>query len=207
MQIGRDKILWFIILMLQGVLDRDIEKGIALDTMVDKRDGRQYEIVKVDSVWWFNENLAFETDHSDCFKDKDDNCEESGRLYSYADSDQVCPTDWRLPTKKEVDLLLDRISKSKINATVRLKANWENVNKLNSIGFKFQKTGFKNRKRYRSEDSMNLWLRDKEIGHHVHMYIEKKSKEMLIFRHVHEAGPNSVIKKKRKFGVRCVQME
>lgn len=175
-----------------------------LSKFIDKRDNQEYEIVKIDSIWWFNENLKYWTAESNCFKNVESNCEERGRLYGYNDLAKVCPENWRIPNEKDFDNLIKQLydSTNIKNRVLYLNETWETVSKQNNSRFMFQKSGFKLKKKYKSNSSMNLWLALEDGGTHTHMYQEKKSNKMMIFRHNHEEH-NSAIKN-RKFAVRCV---
>lgn len=174
-----------------------------LDTYVDERDQHEYEIIQIDSLWWFNQNLNYKTEDSDCFANKEENCFTKGRLYSFNESKNACPSNWRLPNKEEFDNLTNTLFQKENGDIVYLDKTWEDLNTPHESGFQFQQSGFKHKKRYTSELSMNIWLDDVIDGYHVHMYLTKKSKRMVLFRHEHEAN-NSIIKK-RKFAIRCVR--
>jgi len=104
------------------------------DSIIDIRDGQVYNIVKIGSQWWMQENLNIgiridgSQDAEDngiiekyCYDDNPDNCETYGGLYrwnemmDYYPSDignpgitqGVCPVGWRLPTDSEWTDLTD----------------------------------------------------------------------------------------------------
>ncbi|MBO7412937.1 MAG: hypothetical protein J6U20_04645 [Fibrobacter sp.] len=114
---------------LQTAKDSHFNPDITYGTMKDSRDGKTYRTVVVDGVTWMAENLNYEghsMGKSNCYDDSDDNCELYGRMYSrdatmndsrckYESScdlgegpiQGVCPDGWHIPTKKEVQNLLD----------------------------------------------------------------------------------------------------
>ncbi|SNS43336.1 major paralogous domain-containing protein [Ekhidna lutea] len=69
--------------------------------LTDKRDGTQYEIVKLDHLHWMKENLRYDAPGSVCL----DHCDRI-RFYDYQYLEGVCPEGWRLPTVEEWDLFI-----------------------------------------------------------------------------------------------------
>jgi uncharacterized protein (TIGR02145 family) len=176
------------------------------NSFTDPRDGKTYPLIQIDTLWWFNENLDFETVASHSIDEHFGNGVK-GRLYSYRESKTVCPEGWRLPTVKEFDQLFSKVAGENHSMVEELPFNWGNINSANPSGFHFQQTGMTNRKKFRSEESFNLWLEDHipEEAHHVHMYdVTRKddSDKLTLFRHTHEE--HNPIRKKRKLAVRCV---
>ena len=118
--------------LTQYTKDSHFNPDIDYGTMKDPRDGKTYRTVVVDGITWMAENLNY-ADHeigaSNCYSNSDSNCELYGRLYSrdaamnstscaYTSAcnlgegpiQGVCPSGWHIPTKAEVQDLLDYIS-------------------------------------------------------------------------------------------------
>jgi len=82
-------------------------------SLQDDRDGQTYTTIQVGDQWWMAENLNFSTEAgSFCYEDKPDNCAIYGRLYTWDAAMQACPDGWHLPTKNELDNLVEHFEGS-----------------------------------------------------------------------------------------------
>ena len=80
------------------------------ETLIDERDGRSYKIVKIGGQWWMAENLLFVTDsNSFCDDDREENCLEYGRRYTWEAAMDACPAGWHLPLYSEWQTLIDTV--------------------------------------------------------------------------------------------------
>ena len=80
-----------------------IENEIVEDTFYDERDGKIYKLEQVNGKTWFKENLNFKTNESYCYDNKESNCDEFGRLYTYKAALNACPSGFHLPNKIEIE--------------------------------------------------------------------------------------------------------
>lgn len=94
------------------------------EIFIDERDNQGYKVVEIGNLLWFAENLNYKTIDSECYNSDSTNCEKYGRLYSYYESENVCPVEWRLPNRKDVKKL-KREMKSKTFESIVDKVDWE----------------------------------------------------------------------------------
>ena len=70
-------------------------------TLIDPRDGQEYEYVEIGSQTWMAENLNYETGNSWCYDNDPSNCATYGRLYDWSTALGACPHGWHLPSDDE----------------------------------------------------------------------------------------------------------
>lgn len=196
--------LLFTLLVSLKALEKKSQSNIpkTLSVYLDSRDNKEYEIILIDSLWWFNEDLLFQTPGSRL----PDSDQYRSRLYPFNESRIICPKGWRLPSIAEFDILIERLAGVEHTGLVDLPYNWENINK-NESGIKINKTNMFQKKKLVSPNSFNMWLADdsNNEAYHVHLYDvdeSDNSDSLTVFRHTHEE--HNPIRNKRFMAVRCV---
>ncbi|MCH2045278.1 MAG: hypothetical protein MK212_14275 [Saprospiraceae bacterium] len=78
-----------------------VKFSIAQSTMTDPRDGEVYDIEVVGDKIWMTENLRYNSEGSYCYENLEQNCDQQGRLYTWAAALEACPKGWHLATDSE----------------------------------------------------------------------------------------------------------
>jgi uncharacterized protein (TIGR02145 family) len=110
----------------------------------DLRDGQKYRTVKMpDGKIWMAENLNYETDNSWCYDNADSNCTKYGRLYTWDDAMDACPTGWHLPSRSEWNNLESAVG-SNAGKKLKSKTGWNSGgNGTDDYGFSALPGGFR----------------------------------------------------------------
>ncbi|MEK6760781.1 MAG: fibrobacter succinogenes major paralogous domain-containing protein [Nanoarchaeota archaeon] len=111
--------------------------GNSSSTITDSRDGKTYKTVQIGTQLWIAENLNFATTGL-CYGDSS-SCNVYGRLYSWNDAKNACPTGWRLPDYGDINTLLTAIgatnSGGKLKETGTSHWAYPNSDATNESGF------------------------------------------------------------------------
>ncbi|SHL56621.1 fibrobacter succinogenes major paralogous domain-containing protein [Fibrobacter sp. UWEL] len=162
--------------------DEFLNPEITYGTMTDKRDNKTYKTVKIGDQVWMAENLNYADStkmpslkgKSWCYDDKAENCDVTGRLYTWAaaidsvalanDADNpqtcgygetctlptvvqgVCPSGWHLPTYDEWQTLFKAVGgSSAAGKALKSGSGWSgNGNGTDTYGFSALPAGGRN---------------------------------------------------------------
>jgi hypothetical protein len=97
--------------------------------LADERDGQSYRTVDIGEQTWMAENLNYASESSKCYNDSLEYCDLYGRLYSWADAMEVCPSGWHLPSLDEWKILFTYAGGVDVSASkLRSSYDWECYN-------------------------------------------------------------------------------
>jgi len=115
--------------------------------LVDTRDGKRYNTVKIIGKTWMAENLNYQpkTGQSWCYLYYDissksfhesSNCNKYGRLYDWNTALSICPIGWHLPSKEDWAYLYKWAGKNMAGKNLKAKSDWNNNgNGTDNYGF------------------------------------------------------------------------
>lgn len=162
-------------------------------------------MVQIDSVWWMNANLSFLTETSHPFSPEITS--ESGRLYTYPEAKNVCPSGWELPSLAQFDALSQVIGKVNERGNMVAPKGWSQGVPGHGLWL-FHKTGMSHKKRLVEISSYNFWLEStdskkvnqaqlKDVGN------SDGGEELNLSKYTYKR--TKAIRQKRKMAVRCVR--
>ena len=89
--------------------DTPVSLSGTIGSLSDPRDNKVYKTVTIGSQVWMAENLNYKTKNSSCYEDGPDHCTNYGRLYTWEAAKDACPLGWHLPSKNELDTLINAV--------------------------------------------------------------------------------------------------
>jgi uncharacterized protein (TIGR02145 family) len=102
--------------------------------LVDSRDGQKYRVTTIGNQVWMAEDMRYRPAGSTtwCPGDADANCKKYGRLYDWYTAMEVCPAGWRLPIRKDFDIL---VATARSTRNLRTTTGWGISNGTDEYGF------------------------------------------------------------------------
>ena len=158
-EIGIASINWRLgeVLFSENTIELNTVKNVRIDNPAlfsiipnyfrDSRDSKVYRTTKIDNNIWMAENLNY-SNFGLCYNDKESNCEEYGRLYTWFEANDgiVCPDGWRLPSYEEINGLILQFDMSSLMCC---QEHWDtriesafNIDFNNSSGFSLKPSGY-----------------------------------------------------------------
>ena len=118
--------------------------SVAYYNFTDPRDGKIYPCVLMpDGKWWFAKNLSYATPNSQTYNHDPANETIYGRLYTWGDLANACPSGCHIPTDDEWTTLTTAIGD---DAGTKLKANsslWSTNTGTDDYGFSALPAGYR----------------------------------------------------------------
>lgn len=135
----------------QSISSSSTGSTLVNDILTDYRDGKTYRTVKIGNQRWMAENLNYKVSFSVCYNKEESYCETYGRLYDWETATcansacgdfsgrgrGVCPERWHLPSKKELETLIETIGgEEHVCSALASTSGWnENINSSDAFLF------------------------------------------------------------------------
>jgi uncharacterized protein (TIGR02145 family) len=160
-------------------LDLSVKHGEEIE---DLRDGKKYKTIIIGEQEWMAENLNYAKGDTIglCYDDNPVNCENLGRLYTWAEAMNldssfnnksyfvpkshrgICPSNWHLPSYDEWMVLLDYVG-NKEGLKLKTMNGWE-INGTDEYGFSAMPAGFHYEGIFQKLKICGAWWSITEIG-------------------------------------------
>jgi uncharacterized protein (TIGR02145 family) len=107
-----------------------------VEKLVDTRDGKEYNTVRIGGSVWLGRNLDYQIIYSWCYENNKYNCGKYGRLYDWNTAKTVCPSGWHLPTREEWEDLVTIAGGNEAGKALKSTQGWkERANGTDVFGF------------------------------------------------------------------------
>ena len=181
----------------------------------DPRDGQEYEVVLVDSTYWFSGNLRYESLGAHCPHSikGNKNCS-GGNYYPYSEVDTICPSFWRAAKQADWEayfyfMLNERGIQHPVRDTLYGKDWYASLEDTSKTLLLFDTTnlldlsglGWIQGKRWRNIGTNTQWAKgteNEDPKFHIHIG------ENGAVKHSHDHNIIDKPRKVRKFMVKCV---
>ncbi|MCG8331537.1 MAG: hypothetical protein MI974_27855 [Chitinophagales bacterium] len=180
-------------------------------TITDARDSIKYGVIELGNQIWFAENLKFKTPKSICYRKREKNCTNYGRLYPYDELENACPKGWRIPNLNDWQILKAQFQHDSIYALLDT-INWETpIGHLNTSGLSLHGTGYQMKKNLFVGEgkATTIWINQMnkyDEYFHAHIfggegtYFEKSNYQTNEVLHAHPIENLN----DRRFAIRCM---
>jgi uncharacterized protein (TIGR02145 family) len=178
-----------------GIIEfNDSLPRLSEDALVDERDGQLYNILINGTQYWMAENLRFEFDSVNSYRNPDIN----EVYYTWKTAHQICPEGWRLPTEIDWNILLLSLGMPLADAGKIFGFDKKGIlakrllAKYTRDGFNVREVGYLNKFNKMEDNGAFFWSYELEN--------EKSSKAISISKRTEHIFFN----KNNKLSVRCV---
>ena len=169
----------------------------------DIRDGKSYKWVKIGNQKWIAENLAYKPTNGNywAYNNNSSNISVYGYLYNYETAQNVCPNGWHLPSKPEINELIEYIKndeKEKAGLKMKSLTGWNNNgNGKDLFGFNALPAGFRTAGGNFEAINKNgyWWTVDATDTHGSYFYLSSESEDIASAMSVKQTG----------MSVRCIK--
>jgi len=155
-----------------SVVQRELVIIKKYNKFTDSRDGKTYKTIEIGGQTWMSQNLDYDipkNDEDGCYGNKNENCAEYGRLYTWEAAKKACPANFHLPNEKDWTTLTDYVGGLKTAGT-KLKSSvgwkdYKNISKsTDEFGFSALPGGFyvvdqdgEGESTFRGADEYTVW--------------------------------------------------
>jgi len=187
--------------------------ALGQSVFTDERDGRVYQVVDVEGVKIFGENLMYAAPGSYILDEKGKDLCDKGNYYAIQGIDDVCPSGSHLITEDEwakyfeyllrqIGMTTTQMQKSYTsdgNTFVLLRDTTESLDIFDQSSLGLRALGWVQGKKIKNTTSLALWVKSKDDDR-MHLHIGPDG----FMRHAHDHHIYDKPRKNRRFNVRCV---
>lgn len=187
--------------------------------IIDARDGKVYQTVKILNTVWLAENMRFKTKKSVSIDKNDVGIDVEGYYYPYDETDDVCPAGFEIPKDSDWNEYRDYIFILKDVPKSAVEYNTTSKKKVSGIAahisdetfsffeepnpLKLKISGTLQGSELLQDEAFNFWSRmDDNVDPKYHLHITKEGYGNHTHKHHIETKKD---KKRRKFVVRCIK--
>lgn len=195
-----------IALALAGCNDEGKSESAAPKVMTG-RDGKIYKTVSIGGQVWMAQNMNTQVPDSWCYEDKETNCEEYGRLYTWEAAMKVCPEGWALPSNEDWETMKafveTQVGAGKAGAALKSRGTTKNEESLpatDKFGFGAQIGGDRVVTTFKMiGDAGFYWSSSDDDASHAYDWVFSHKSDDLVVGNIKYGI------KKNGFSVRCIQ--
>ena len=177
----------------------ETEDNCEYGTLADSRDGQTYKTVKIGDQVWMAENLNYENGNSMCYSDGSTKCGKSGRIYTWDDAKEVCPSGWHLPDTTEWVALFSAVgTRGMAGRNLKSTTGWaDDGNGVDAYGFSVLPIAFWDVSEFIARDEFAMFWSSTEV--------DADEAELQEFYMSYDSVLHGSFSKKMALSVRCLK--